>query len=99
MVRRGDSAPLRTFAGIRLKRKEGATRHSEKSTHTGISGQDGSYLAEMLLAKGYEKMKRRQSRKAILPEVRKSDVTRQHRFTPTVADRTSRSFATLRNSS
>lgn len=71
----------------------------KKALITGISGQDGSYLAELLLAKGYEKMKRRQSRKAILLEVPKSDVRRQHRFTPIVADRRSRSFATLWNSS
>ena len=71
----------------------------KKALITGISGQDGSYLAELLLAKGYEKMKRRQPCKTILPKVRKSDVRGQHRITPTVVDRRSRSFATLRNSS
>ena len=34
--------------------KTGVAQHVKKALITGISGQDGSYLAEFLLAKGYE---------------------------------------------
>src|SRR5688572_23992810 len=39
-----DSGTMRTFGGVGMRR----------ALVTGISGQDGSYLAELLLGKGYE---------------------------------------------
>ena len=40
--------------GVRAARGEGQALASKKALITGITGQDGSYLAELLLEKGYE---------------------------------------------
>ena len=58
------SGPLAGLKGVLVRRKNGARfvvqtpNHSQgekmRALITGITGQDGSYLAELLLAKGYE---------------------------------------------
>src|SRR6266481_2425197 len=49
-LRRRTRAPHRRIAWRDLKR----TDHMKRALITGITGQDGSYLAELLLSKGYE---------------------------------------------
>jgi GDPmannose 4,6-dehydratase len=47
--------PLRPFRGGQRRRRESiGTVSTKRALVTGITGQDGSYLAELLLAKGYE---------------------------------------------
>ena len=53
-VPRIDLVPLAPFIALRNECNGAAKTDMKKALITGVTGQDGSYLAELLLEKGYE---------------------------------------------
>src|SRR5688572_31637387 len=53
-VARADRGAQRTGTDRTLATRPGGDEHLKRALITGITGQDGSYLAELLLEKGYE---------------------------------------------